>query len=303
MKNNKYRILTLCLTVLILAGAKSTELSDFYLHNPTTLNQRVKEKMEGNDNLEVENNDNKDDLYTSNNREINLKNSGFKDESDEHLKKRDAYILRDDSSSVNSTEKAPRTQEDLNSIPEYSGKASVVINSNRPYFKKTESTKIYKDYSNLDSLNRVGVCDSVIGPETLPKGKRGDISNVYPTGWNQKKYKFIEGHYLYNRCHLIGYQLAGDNDDWKNLITGTRYMNVEGMLPYENKVAEYIRSTKHHVRYRVTPVFENSNKLANGVYMEAYSIEDDDLIFNVFCYNVQPNVKINYKDGSSRLVK
>lgn len=188
-------------------------------------------------------------------------------------------------------------------VPAYSGKASVVVNNNTPFFPKPTSTAVYKKYSDLDNLNRVGTCELVTGPEYLPKEKRGDISHVKPTGWKQKKYDFVDGQYLYNRCHLIGYQIAGDNDDWRNLMTGTRYMNVDGMLPYENKVAEYVKSTKNHVKYRVSPIFIGDEKVARGVLMEARSIEDNRLKFNVFCYNVQPRVSIDYATGYSKLKK
>ncbi len=187
-------------------------------------------------------------------------------------------------------------------IPEYFGKLVYNrVNNNTPYFSKPKSTKVYKKYSDLDYLNRVGACELVTGPEYLPKEKRGDISHVKPTGWKQKKYDFVDGKYLYNRCHLIGHQIAGDNDDWRNLMTGTRAMNVDGMLPYENIVANYIKKTGHHVKYRVTPVFLGEEKVARGVLMEARSIEDDKVKFNVFCYNVQPRVVIDYATGYSKL--
>lgn len=186
-------------------------------------------------------------------------------------------------------------------VTPFSGSPSVEVNNNTPYFPKPKSTKVYKNYSNLDSMNRVGPCEVLTGPEYLPMEKRGDISHVKPTGWKQKKYDFVDGKHLYNRCHLIGFQIAGDNDDWRNLMTGTRYMNVDGMLPYENDITQYIKSTRHHVKYRVTPIFIGNDKVARGVLMQAYSVEDNRIKFNVFCYNVQPRVAIDYSTGYSKL--
>lgn len=188
-------------------------------------------------------------------------------------------------------------------VPEYTGKPSVTVNNGRPYFAKPTSTKVYKNYSDLDRMNRVGPCEVLTGPEFLPKEKRGDISNVKPTGWKQKKYNFVDGKHLYNRCHLIGFQIAGDNNDWRNLMTGTRYMNVDGMLPYENEIANYIKKEKKHVKYRVSPIFISDEQVARGVLMEAYSVEDDKIEINAFCYNVQPGVTIDYNTGSSKLSK
>ena len=188
----------------------------------------------------------------------------------------------------------------VDDIPEYSGQIYVTINNNMPYFEESEyTTKAFEEYSELDNLGRCGVAYANICKEILPTEERGDISEVKPTGWVQAKY---EGEYLYNRCHLIGHQLAGEDANELNLITGTRYFNVSGMLPFENQVAEYIeKNIDNHVLYRVTPVFEGDNLLATGVEIEAYSVEDNGLgvCFNVFVYNVQPGISIDYKTGES----
>ena len=193
---------------------------------------------------------------------------------------------------------------DLSSIPAYSGNAYVTINNNKPSFSSAElTTKGYEKYSSLDSLNRCGVAIASCGKEIMPGAneKRGSISSIYPSGWNQAKYDGISGGWLWNRCHLIGWQLSAENANRENLITGTRYMNISGMLPFENMVADYIRETGNHVAYRITPIYDGNNLVCSGVQMEAYSIEDsgDGVEFNVYCYNVQPGIKINYADGSS----
>ena len=190
----------------------------------------------------------------------------------------------------------------ISEIPEYNGKIYVEINNNKPYFKEEEYvTESFEKYSNLDELGRCGVAYANISKETMPKEgeERESISSITPTGWEQEKY---DGEYLYNRCHLIGYQLSNENANECNLITGTRYFNVEGMLPFENKVADYIKENENnHVLYRVTPVFENDNLLAKGVEIEAYSVEDngEGICFNVFVYNIQPGINIDYKTGES----
>ena len=162
-------------------------------------------------------------------------------------------------------------------------------------------SNVFEHYSDLDSLGRCGVAYSCVGTELMPTEKRGSIGNVKPSGWHSVKYDFIDGKYLYNRCHLIGYQLTAENANRKNLITGTRYLNVEGMLPFENMVADYIKETKNHVLYRVTPIFDGNDLVCRGVKMEAKSIEDngDGICFNVFVYNIQPGVHIDYASGDS----
>lgn len=192
-----------------------------------------------------------------------------------------------------------------NSIPDYSDKAYVILNNNKPEFTEVEiTTKAFEHYSNLDSLGRCGVAFACLGIETMPTTERGEIGMIKPSGWHLKKYDCVDGKYLYNRCHLIGFQLSGENANDKNLITGTRYLNVDGMLPFENMVDDYIEETNNHVMYRVTPIFEGDNLLCKGVKMEAYSVEDNGkgISFNVFCYNAQPSIKIDYRTGESYLI-
>ena len=191
---------------------------------------------------------------------------------------------------------------DISEIPDYSGKAYISVNDNIPYFTKSElTTKSFERYSSLDSLGRCGVAFASIGTDIMPTEERGSIGSVKPSGWHTIKYENVDGKYLYNRCHLIGFQLSGENANERNLITGTRYMNMSGMLPFENMVADYVQETCNHVMYRVTPIFEGNNLLASGVLMEGYSVEDngDGICFNVFCYNTQPGIKINYANGDS----
>ena len=193
----------------------------------------------------------------------------------------------------------------LKDIPKYKVvKAPYVrINHNKPTFKKKEiKRKSYQKFSKLDSLGRCGVAIASIGKDIMPKRKRTSISSVYPSGWHTYRYSNVSGRYLYNRCHLIGHQLTGQNANARNLITGTRYMNVDGMLPFEDEVANCVKYQNKHVMYRVRPIYKGKNLVARGVQMEAYSVEDKgrSLSFNVFCYNVQPGVKINYKDGTSK---
>ena len=187
-------------------------------------------------------------------------------------------------------------------IPPYSGMPYAAVNLNVPYFTPYEvTTAAYESYSDLDYLGRCGAASACLGVETMPTEKRGAIGSVRPSGWQTIRYDFISGLYLYNRCHLIGYQLSGENANEKNLITGTRYLNVEGMLPFEDETAEYIKSTGNHVMYRVTPMYTGENLVADGVLMEGLSAEDggSGLQFCVFCYNVQPGVSIDYATGES----
>ena len=187
-------------------------------------------------------------------------------------------------------------------VPAYSGDPYVEVNGNIPQFEEEElSTSSYEYYSDLNSLGGCGVVYACIGTDIMPTEERGEIGQVKPTGWHTVKYDVVDGKYLYNRCHLIGYQLTGENANTKNLITGTRYLNVKGMLPFENMVADYVKETGNHVMYRVTPVFEGDNLLASGVQIEAESVEDkgDGILFNVYCYNVQPEVTIDYATGES----
>lgn len=191
---------------------------------------------------------------------------------------------------------------DLSQVPDYSDSPYVVVNDNVPYFTDADlTTTSYESYSDLDSLGRCGEAVSCVGQDIMPTEERGAIGQVKPSGWHTIKYDSVDGKYLFNRCHLIGYQLSGENANEKNLITGTRYLNVDGMLPFENMVADYVQETNNHVLYRVTPVFENDNLLASGVLMEAESVEDngEGVLFNVYCYNVQPGISIDYATGDS----
>lgn len=190
-------------------------------------------------------------------------------------------------------------------IPAYNGRPYVVVNNNNPSFTSAEKKlkKSFEQYSKLDSRKRCGVAFALIGKDIMPTGKRGEIGQIKPSGWQTSKYDFVDGRYLYNRCHLIGWQLTGENANERNLITGTRYMNVDGMLPFENMVDDYIEETNNHVLYRVTPIFKGNELVCRGVQIEAYSVEDngDGICFNVYCFNVQPGVKIDYKTGLNSL--
>lgn len=191
---------------------------------------------------------------------------------------------------------------DLSAVPEYSGEPYAVINDNVPYFTVDDlTTESFESYSELDDLGRCGVAYACIGQDIMPNEKRGDISSVKPTGWMQHKYDFVDGKSLYNRCHLIGFQLAGENANPLNLVTGTRYLNVTGMLPFENMVADYVKETDGHVLYRVTPIFEDDELVCRGVLMEAESVEDsgESVEYNVYIYNVQPGVEIDYATGDN----
>ena len=225
-----------------------------------------------------------------------------------------AVVAGEDSSgALGSKDKTDGPQEDLvnnnsyvslDAIPAYDGKAYVAVNNNEPFFTDSDmTTTAFENYSDLDSFGRCGVAYANICRDIMPTEERGKIGMIKPSGWHTVKYDVIKDRYLYNRCHLIGYQLAGENANPKNLITGTRYLNVEGMLPFENLVADYVNNTGNHVLYRVTPMFSGSNLVANGVLIEAKSVEDNGggILFNVYCYNVQPGVGINYENGDSWL--
>ncbi len=192
----------------------------------------------------------------------------------------------------------------IDEVPVYSGDPYVVINDNEPSFSSEElESDSFESYGELDDLGRCTIAFANLSSELMPQGERGSIGQVKPSGWQTVRYDSVDGKYLYNRCHLIGWQLSGENANERNLITGTRYMNTEGMLPFENMVADYIKETDGHVLYRVTPIFVEDELVARGVQMEAYSIEDAgaSICFNVFVYNVQPGIEIDYSDGSSRL--
>lgn len=194
---------------------------------------------------------------------------------------------------------------DISSIPKFTSQPYVVINDNIPSFDKADyTTKSYETYGALDSMGRCTSCVACIGKDLMPTEERGSIGSVKPTGWHTTKYDNVDGKYLYNRCHLIGYQLTAENANERNLITGTRYLNVTGMLYFEDMVADYIKSTNNHVLYRVTPIFVGKELVARGVQMEGYSVEDKGkgICYNVYCYNNQPNINIDYYTGESNAV-
>lgn len=194
----------------------------------------------------------------------------------------------------------------MDNIPDYSFEPYVIINDNKPNFDESElTTTSFEKYSDLDYLNRCGVAYANIGKDLMPTKERGSIGMIKPSGWHTVKYNIVDGKYLYNRCHLIGYQLTGENANKKNLITCTRQMNTAGMLQFENQVAEYVKKTNNHVLYRVTPMFKDKNLLATGVQIEALSVEDNgkEIKFNVFVYNVQDGIEIEYLTGNSKLIE
>lgn len=193
-------------------------------------------------------------------------------------------------------------------IPKYSNTAYITLNDNQPIFEEFNlTTEAYEEYSDLDSLGRCTLASAIVCKETMPKPgeQRGSISNVKPTGWVQAKYDIVSGKSLYNRCHLIGWQLTAENANKKNLITGTRYLNIDGMLDHENMVAEYVKTNNGYVAYQVTPIFNNNDLVAIGVQMEGYSIDDngETICFNIFAYNVQPGIDIDYSTGASKLIE
>ena len=195
-------------------------------------------------------------------------------------------------------------QSELAQLPEYSDAAYTTLNGNEPEFSDEDmTTESFEFYSDLDSDGRCGVVYANLGLDLMPTEERQSIGQVKPSGWKTVKYDNVDGKYLYNRCHLIGFQLSGENANEKNLITGTRYMNTEGMLPFENMVADYIKETGNHVLYRVTPLFEGNNLVASGVQMEAKSVEDngEGICFNVYVYNIQPGIEIDYATGESQM--
>lgn len=211
-------------------------------------------------------------------------------------------VLSGCQTTLNVTDETSSVVSSLEKVPAYSGSPYVEINGNQPDFSQDqETTESFESYSELDSLGRCGTAFACIGEDLMPTEDRGSISEVHPTGWVQAEYDCVDGGSLYNRCHLIGFQLTGENANEKNLITGTRYLNVEGMLPFENLVADYIKETGNHVLYRVTPVFQGDNLVASGVTMEALSVEDagEGVCFSVYVYNVQPGVEIEYATGES----
>lgn len=218
----------------------------------------------------------------------------------------DVQLFPEGEDSRSSSAGATSSSYTLADIPPYSGEPYVVLDDNVPAFDESDKTTgSYEFYSDLDELGRCGYAMACIGVDLMPTEKRGSIGQIKPTGWHTVKYDIVDGKYLYNRCHLIGYQLSGENANAKNLITGTRYLNVQGMLPFENMTTDYVRETENHVLYRVTPIFDGNDLLAQGVEMEAFSVEDNGggICFHVFCYNVQPGVSIDYATGESALAQ
>lgn len=191
---------------------------------------------------------------------------------------------------------------DIALLPSFTDSPYAVLNNNIPAFDPSDYDGIpFESYEDLDDLGRCGVCTAAVGIETMPTEKRGEIGMIKPSGWHLDKYDFVDGKYLYNRCHLLGYQLTGENANSKNLVTGTRYLNTKGMLPFEDEIASYVKKTDNHVLYRVTPVFSGDELICRGVAMEGWSVEDSgaSVCFNVFCYNVQPGVVIDYATGEN----
>ena len=193
----------------------------------------------------------------------------------------------------------------LGSIPDFDGETPyTVINNNVPFFTEEDIvSESFEKYGKRDGLGRCTVCIACVGVDIMPTEERESITHIDPTGWHNAQYDFVPDEYIYNRCHLIGFQLTGENANRENLITGTRFMNIDGMLPFENKIAEYVKKTENHVMLRVTPIFEGDNLVASGVLMEAWSVEDNGqgICLNVYLYNVQPGVEIDYKTGKSSL--
>ena len=251
--------------------------------------------------------------------EDNVGSSGFEDVRNEVTERveseaKDNAVKEENTSKAENTEKAEDDGAQavngfasVEGIPDYSGKAYIALNGNVPEFTPSEKNtrQSYEFYSQLDSLGRCGYTMACVGKDIMPTEERESISSVKPSGWLNKKYstKLVEGGYIYNRCHLIGFQLTGENANKNNLITGTRYLNIEGMLPFEDMVADYVKETGNHVMYRVTPIFVGNNLLASGVKIEGWSVEDDGegICFNVFAYNVQPGIVINYATGDNYL--
>lgn len=218
----------------------------------------------------------------------------------------DAHVASQAIGSIENSKEAINydATEFLATIPDWQGFAFSYVDDNEPDFENDEIwTSTQESLDPLDYLGRCGTANSCIGQDGMPTEPRGDISSIEPTGWHYDKYDFVEGEALFNRCHLIGHQLSGDDAIPRNLITGTSYMNRDGMLQFENAIASYVKETGNHVMYRVTPIFKGEELISRGVHMEAMSVEDDGdgLSFNVFCYNVQPGIDIDYKTGDNKL--
>lgn len=281
--------LVLCLSLLSACGSTTDAPANGSNRDIAFEETRQEVQAEGSDSTTSENEDSASDTESG-------KNDSASDKAQPSQPERNA-----DENSLSA--EAPDFS--LSSIAEYTDKPYIAVNGNVPYFTESELTdQSYEYYSDLDALGRCGTACASIGQDLMPTEERGFIGMVKPTGWHTVRYDdLVDGKYLYNRCHLIGYQLTGENANTKNLITGTRYLNIEGMLPFENMVADYIQETNNHVLYRVTPIFEGNNLLANGVLMEGYSVEDKGagVSYCVFAYNVQPGIEIDYATGESKL--
>ncbi|MCQ2449478.1 MAG: DNA/RNA non-specific endonuclease [Clostridia bacterium] len=300
IKKSLQSILSVLLTVCMIV-AFSNCTNDTTSKSDDTVS--VVESLDGSDAFAVSG---EADTESENSADVSSENtsSAKADSSKTESSKESAKIIPNEKAAVPLKEKATAQGFQLKSVPKYGKSPYAVINDNTPYFTTADRTvKSFEKYSPLDKLGRCGVAYACVGKDLMPTEERGAIGQVKPSGWQLAKYDCVSGKYLYNRCHLIGYQLTAENANECNLITGTRYLNVDGMLPFENMVADYVKETKNHVLYRVTPIFEGNNLVAAGVLMEAYSVEDggDDICFNVFCYNVQPGITINYADGTSKL--
>ncbi len=275
LKKFKIKVLALCLVFLLVSTIGCQDVANYNAassDNSVVLSEDNADADEGAANF--------DDLSSGNKKEKKSKN---KKKKSKNKKKKSSFSLDD--------------------IPDYDGEAVVVVNKNKPYFKKKQlKKKSYEKYKSLDSLGRATKAVACIGSDLMPTEERGEIGQIKPTGWHTVKYAGVDGGYLYNRCHLIAYCLTAENANEKNLITGTRYMNVQGMLPFEEKVANYLdNNPNNHVMYRVRAIYDGDNLLASGVLMEAYSVEDSGkgICFCVFAYNVQPNITIDYATGDS----
>ena len=286
------QFIALFLSVVMLFSLAGCGLDDYnYTDDPLSQSTTLSSNIGTNDSTEGTNNDTQGENSST----------GTATDSSQNTKNPNTSENPNDTESVGT---GIASAVDPSLLPAYSGSAYTVVNGNQPNFSASDlTTKGYEKYSSLDNLGRCGVALASCGKELMPGAneKRGSISNIKPSGWVQAKYDGISGGYLWNRCHLLGWQLSAENANRQNLITGTRYMNINGMLPFENMVADYIRETGNHVAYRVTPIFEGNNLVCSGVQMEAYSIEDEgeSICFNVYCYNVQPGITINYATGDS----
>ena len=296
-KKSKLFLIWLCLLISVgVVGCDASTLDNSSKNSGSET--QVVDSSDTNESLD------KDDSQNADNEDNNVQDVDNEDNSEVSSNEENNDIAATEESELSkSTIAAAKTSTSF-TIPKYTGKPYAVINKNVPYFKKSELKKTsYETYAKLDKLGRCGVARANIGKDLMPTGKRGAIGSVKPTGWQTVKYDIVDGKYLYNRCHLIGYQLTGENANKRNLITGTRYMNVDGMLPFENMVADFVKETGKHVLYQVKPIFKGNNLLASGVHMQAKSVEDNGkgISFNIFVYNVQPGIKINYANGKSAL--